>query len=273
MVRFVHISDPHFNTDYSNSRISPLNEKTGLTLTERLIAAVGHINENYPETDFFLLTGDLVYNGTVEEYAVFRALMDGLTGGRPCYVALGNHDTDSFWRGWLGISPGGSYNRAVVHEKSGLKIISLDSRGGPYGSGSLSRGQLDWLRYQLSEGGPSILLLHHTPHIGDIEYLRYQMPDSRALYDTLRDLSILGIFTGHTHMRFESMFGAIPCHTAPSVTFGIVTDLVSMTLTDKTGYNYCVFSDGKLTVENVDLPGAGAKMRYDYNEINWEEIK
>ena len=202
MVSFIHISDPHFNMDYSSSWVSRISDKTGVTLTEQFAASMSQINRSHPDADFFLLSGDIVHEGTACEYAEFRRLMQNLSGGRPCYAAVGNHDTDDFWRGWFGETGEGACDYTVTDSKSGLKIISLDSRGGPYGSGDLSPAQLEWLRVAVSDDRPCILMLHHTPHTGNIEYLTYQMQNAQRLYNVIYGSGVLGIFTGHTHLCF-----------------------------------------------------------------------
>ena len=248
-VEFIHISDLHYQTEYS-SFARKLSAQTGGDFTEQLRRSLAHILARVPDVAFFLLSGDLVHEGTAAEYRELHRLWDEICG-RPVYAVPGNHDSDAcgigFWEN--------EADCAYIHEASGLRIIGMDSRGGEYSSGLLSEAQLEWLREQLKDERDSVLMIHHTPHIsGEEEFLIWQMQNPQALYDVVCDANILGIFTGHTHRTFESMLGRIPCYTVNSVTHGIDATEERMVVSNQTGYNHCVYENGKLTVEHIDIP-------------------
>lgn len=50
-----------------------------------------------------MLTGDLVHEGTEEDYRYLRELIERERGGIPVIPVLGNHDfKQAFYRGYLG---------------------------------------------------------------------------------------------------------------------------------------------------------------------------
>ena len=269
-MKFIHFSDIHFNADYSGSIIRRLHYKTGLTTTEQFELSLDHMLSSEPDADFYILTGDLVHEGTTDEYAIIQEIITGRLKA-PVYVCPGNHDYDCYFEHWPEYYAGscGSY---MANES--IRIISIDSRGGPYGSGVLNNEQLDWLREILAKPNPSgasILLVHHTPHVsGEVPYLVYQMQEPERLLEVVEGSDIAGIFCGHTHIRFESTFGGIPVYTAPGITFGIYTDEEHdyMTWNNLTGYNICTFEKGVLSVEAVDIvPEVFCEEKIHYSEL------
>ncbi len=276
-VRFIHLSDPHYLRSYQDQPISRLINKTGIELTQHFRAGMQQIYDTHKAFDFILISGDLVHEGTAEEYTSFRQFLAELTGDTPVYMALGNHDRDTFWQGFLDMDEHtcGPYFYEKIHTPSGLRIIALDSRGGQYGMGRISSTQLEWLKGVLSVPNKtgSILMLHHTPFLGDGEEtqehpLTYQLENARELYDVVKNSDILGIFTGHTHCRYNTCFGSIPCFTADGITFGVHTGRHSMTWDNHTGYNYCVLEQGQIEVEPYVLPRQQVHMvEFFYNEF------
>ena len=267
---FVHISDFHYKNSYEGMHSEKLSANTGLTLTEQFVLGIREIIKDSGRIDFFILSGDLCQNGTANEYECFKKILDEEMKGIPYYLSLGNHDNDNFWNGFLGKpEKTGSYYYSINHE--GLRIISLDSRGGAYESGFLEQEQLSWLKNELSipaEKG-SILLLHHTPHVsGEIEYLIYQTENPSELYEVVENSDIKGIFCGHTHKYFASTLGSIPCYTAESLCFGIDTYEDKMIISNYTGYNYCSVTNGTLNVnQKVIVPDKIQKVTIMYTEF------
>jgi len=249
-LEFIHLSDVHYQSEYSDFA-KLLIARTGIDFTKHFRRNMAYIAERYQSLDFFLNTGDLVHAGTDEEYAAFARLWDELSG-LPFYAVPGNHDKNGVGTQILGLTePPFDY----VRMHGDLQIIGMDARGGKFESGRLSREQLDWLRDVLSNGKDSVLLLHQTPHIsGEVEYLVWQMEEPQALYEVVKDANLLGIFCGHTHQNFYSTLGTIPVYTVNSITHGIVATEEDMTLSNRTGFNHCVYENGVLTVEHIEIP-------------------
>lgn len=256
-VRFLHFSDPHLRCNYEGTRIMRLYHRTKITLTEQFLLAVRHMQSqcDFEKLDFCLISGDLVHEGTAEDYAYVHQIFQQSFPRIPCYVALGNHDNDTFWQGYLNKQNNGSYDYEVYHKESGLRIIGLDSRGGAYGTGMLTDAQLLFLQSRLQKkASGTLLLMHHTPHTSNqVPYLQYQMQTAQPLAAILADSDVIGIFTGHTHKRFVSYLGKIPCYTAESICFGIESTETHMTWHNGTGYHLCEFDGAKLHVTHVPI--------------------
>ena len=267
IISFIHISDLHFENNYEGKFIERLSALTNMTITDQIIVGLREIVNAHENIDFVLLTGDITHHGSIDDYACLRTIIDEELGGIPVFIALGNHDEDKFYGGYLGISSAMSNDekRKENSHKSyyysfnfnGLRIISLDSRGGKNESGFIDREQLDWLRKELeseSEKG-TILILHHTPHIsGENETLSYQMENPNDLYEAIKDSDVKAIFAGHTHKAFASMLGKIPCYTVDSLSYGIDLFMDRMEINNRTGYNYCEIADtGNLAVRHIPI--------------------
>jgi len=155
------------------------------------------INDEYYQSDFVVVTGDLVgclYSDDAFDYntggknpaETFKEMMDSLT--IPYYVVLGNHDyqkdfddiinegimtedissMEDVWNKVLGIQP----YYSIVHK--GIRFIFLNSNRGTerfntclfsekesFCTGSFDNDQLDWLEMELNETQPCLLFFHH----------------------------------------------------------------------------------------------------------------
>ena len=266
---FIHISDVHYQKRYS-PMVDRLTARTGVGITEQFAKGMAFIRGRYPRTGFFLLSGDLVHEGAEEEYQEFQRAWIEASGGAQLYAVPGNHDRDAFGAVFAREGDAPPFDSEHRHA-SGLRILAMDSRGGKHESGSLDEGQLRWLAEKLPPGSgrDTILLLHHTPHIsGEEEFLTYQMENPTELYEVVKDSGLLAIFCGHTHMAYSTRFGDIPCYTAGSITHSIECGMDSMTLGNRTGFHRCVFDNGRLDVEYVDIvPEKLAEVTIDYSEF------
>ena len=275
---FIHISDIHYQNEYSPIS-DRLISKTGVNFIEQFKQGMAYIQESFQNIDFFLVSGDLVHEGGAEEYRELKEMWADICD-LPVYTVPGNHDRDTYGCGFLETSDAPPFDREYIHQKSGLRILAMDSRGGHYESGFLSSEQLSWLRERLSRsndcghGRGTILLLHHTPHIsGEIEFLTYQMETPQELHEVIKDSNILAIFCGHTHRHFLSTLGDIPCYTVNSITHEIHSDVYSMTLSNKTGFNHCIYEEGTITVRHICVPQDNpVEITMDYIEFEENAI-
>ena len=253
-ISFVHFSDLHYKDDYTGQHSERLTAETGLDLTEQFCIGLEKIMSDNEDIDFAIISGDLSQHGTAKEYESLKKILDQKLDGIPYYISTGNHDSENFGTLLSDTEEKKSYDYSVIN--NGLRIISLDSKGGKYETGFLSTSQLEWLKAELASPAPrgNILVFHHTPHTsGEIEYLTYQMENPAELYDVIKDSDIKGIFCGHTHKQFVSQLGDIPCYTVESLSFGIETLDDRMLISNSTGYNRCEIDDEGLKVEHVKI--------------------
>ena len=269
---FIHISDIHYQNQ-SSPMATRLTSKTGVSFIEQFGQGMAYILNQYKEIDFFLISGDLVHESNAEEYRKLKKMWADICN-LPVYTVPGNHDRDTYGYGFLETTDDPPYDREYIHAKTGLRILALDSRGGKYETGFLSSGQLNWLNEKLSRDLDTIILLHHTPHIsGENEYLAQQMENPRDFYEIVKGSCVIAVFSGHTHKSFFSTLGDIPCYTVNSITHEINSGMDSMTLSNKTGFNHCLYENGRLTVRHICIPQDNpVEITIDYAEFEEAEI-
>ena len=188
-----------------------------------LSSLIDLINDEYYQSDFVVVTGDLVgclYSDEVSDYNIgeknpaetFKEMMDKLI--IPYYVVLGNHDyqknfddninegimtenisnMEDVWNKVLGIQP----YYSIVHK--GIRFIFLNSNRGAerfntcpfcekeaFCTGSFDNDQLDWLEMELNEPEPCLLFFHH-PVKTDRRYIyfclnSYKVAEEDEFYD------------------------------------------------------------------------------------------
>ncbi len=148
---------------------------------------------------FVLHTGDLIENGTDEEFIAARAVAERV--GLPVHVAIGNHDyPDDFSR-----APFERYVHApnTVVEYGGIRFVILDNADRKIG---FSETTLSWLEDELSAHASSPhVLVYHRPF--DLPFSALtgddETPVSRASNERFLSLLPLAridmIFNGHVH--------------------------------------------------------------------------
>ena len=191
--------------------------------------ALGQVLDHIAEADgwgaeFLVCTGDLVNNGTGEEYAFFRrfvglegaaaapgplALSRGRLRGLPAYFIPGNHDVRPvFFDGFFsGVAPAGA-NMAFEH--NGVQFLCLDFGTGGR-AGEVRPETLAFLRGHLGGGRPSVLFMHYHPVPVGIPWLDIALPQEiEAFWDVLESGRVLGVLFGHAHTTVETRVRGIP---------------------------------------------------------------
>ena len=193
----------------------------------RLETAIRQINELDPQPDFVLMAGDIITNGTKEEFDYFDAIMKELTV--KVYYVPGEHDYfldlgDEFFRRY-GPVPF-SFDHKGVHVIGLNSVLSKDfwtalkltpeqrmKLGGTYSAGDkqgpfmLGREQLDWLERDLSKVSNKDTPLLVFTHIPLYHYYKpwnlwtEDAPDAHAL---LKPFSNVQVFHGHVHNLVEN---------------------------------------------------------------------
>ncbi|MGQ0752467.1 MAG: phosphodiesterase [Betaproteobacteria bacterium] len=150
-------------------------------------------------------SGDLVNEGTVEEYALLRRLLSALT--MPVYLMPGNHDDAGTLRTAFPdhrYFPDAGQLRYTV-SMEGLRLIMLDSVVAGEDGGALGGAQLEWLERLLASdpGSPAFLFMHHPPFPTGIQYMdeiALDAGDAEALGALAsRHRCVRRISCGHVH--------------------------------------------------------------------------
>lgn len=242
-MKFAHLSDTHFRRDYSGSGMENIFAALGHP-GQRIISALQDICRQ--TVDFVLFTGDLVHEGSAEDYRILRNMLEDNLPGVPVIPVLGNHDVKpAFFKGYLGETPQESY--CAVHEINGLRLVALDSAISGQQHGGLTYQQELFLSQVLRAPAPcgTLLVLHH-PFLGSNP--AFEMRLSPAVGALLRSSDVLGIFCGHTHSNHFFKVAGIPQFTAGSVAFSLKTSGKEMLYTDCACYNTYKLDRGKLSM-------------------------
>ncbi len=217
---FIQITDHHLGaTEYMYNH--------GYATAHALGRVMDHIAEagGYG-AEFLICTGDLVNQGTVEEYAFFRrfvglqgaaaapgplALSRGRLRNLPAYFIPGNHDVRPvFFSDFFSGTPpaGGGANMAFVH--NGVQFLCLDFGTGRR-AGEVLPEMLSFLRERLAGGQPAVLFLHYHPIPVGIPWLDEAVPQGiDAFWDVAAAGRVLGVFFGHAHATVDTEVRGIP---------------------------------------------------------------
>lgn len=197
---------------------------------ERLHQAVAYLKTLRPAPNVVLATGDLVNDGTPEQYAIVAQALAALP--MPCYVIPGNHDDRENLRRAFPDKPYLADTVEFVHyvvDDYPLRLIALDTLVPGRDEGELCQRRLEWLQARLAEAPqrPTLIFMHHPPFstalpVFDGMGLRGATPMAEVVR---RYPQIEGIVCGHIHRSVHTRWsGAVAC-TAPSISFQYPMDI------------------------------------------------
>jgi len=196
-------------------------------------ACVANINALAEPPDMVIHTGDIVHNGTVEEYAAARQILGALQA--PVYVIPGNRDRRDVMRETLsGLSPlelPGSFLQYAI-DGFGVRILCLDTLSLESNKGRLCEARLEQARELLlrDRETPTAILMHHPPFEVASSRDPFQF-ETRGCADEFLEMladapNIVGLFCGHVHRPSTRMIGQI-----------VATTLTSIALDLRVGHN------------------------------------
>ena len=232
-VSFIQLSDTHLRSNYINDPFEIV--FNGLKNPAENLAAVLQ-NVNFAEVDFIAITGDLVHDGSAEDYRNLNLLVEGnIPVGFPVYYCLGNHDNKkSYYKGFHNIEDK-STSLDYVEEMNGYRLIFLDTAVEEMHEGYLSDTQLDWLEAILKENSEagSLLFMHH-PLVWNG---KKTTEASGRLFDILAKSDVISIDSGHLHKTGINQIGKIPQFSVESLAFGVDHTREMVNYTDRHSYN------------------------------------
>jgi 3',5'-cyclic-AMP phosphodiesterase len=242
-LRLVQLSDPHIGATWGSADPA-----------RALAAAVELAREHAP--DAVLVSGDLVEEGTAEEYDLVAELLEPL--GVPVHVLPGNHDDRAALRRRFALAGEGAEPVQGVVELGPLRLVLLDTTRPGEPEGELDAGRLAWLDARLAESNtPTVLALHHPPlATGTPAFDGIVLPDGdrRALAEVVaRHEHVRRLVAGHVHRPMVGELAGRPVITAPSTYVQLALDLASDGLlpTDEpTGFALHLL-DGETLVSHV----------------------
>ncbi len=196
---------------------------------ERLAKAVTHLNDFAPRPDLVLATGDLVDQGSEDEYRLLREIVAPLE--MPLYLIAGNHDDRDVLRRVFAdhnYLPGDGYLQYGV-EAGPLRILALDTSRRGWPSGQLCQTRLDWLHRELSKAPetPTLIAMHHPPfRTGMTAMDRMGLDNAKGFRAAIRDFdNVAAVVCGHLHRHIVHRLGNTVAITAPSTGNQLALDL------------------------------------------------
>ncbi|NNC67319.1 MAG: hypothetical protein HKN83_04720 [Gammaproteobacteria bacterium] len=231
-LHFVHITDTH---------LLNLTEDTvhGLNTYKTLESIFSHIQENYDNIDFLLITGDVSQTGDEPSYKVLKSLLKQLKF--PIYCVPGNHDSPGFLQQIIPNCPNDSVN---VIQFGKFSLVLLDSCVENNHHGVISQHCLHQLENYLrhNKNKFNILAIHHPPVLINSKWL-----DDLSLLNKTEFLTLIEKYSqdtivlfGHIHQEFYQRIGNLHLLSTPSTCYQFTSNTLIMqcTHTPPPAYRY-----------------------------------
>ena len=231
-IKIAHISDLHLRKDCFDSfferelsqRIMPLDYFTW---------ALKEISKDRP--DVIVMTGDLIHEGSEEDYRFLRGLLDKYVPDIKVIPALGNHDfKKAFYRGFLEKDEDGPYF-AVEYIKNYRFIVidtAVEGRGDGYFRGERAELLFDELKTGYGEG--TIILGHHPFKTDQGWYITDCDAD---ICQRLSETDVIAYLCGHAHFNESRQMGGFVQLVTESFDYGVETVKDEVIYTDVRGYS------------------------------------
>jgi Icc protein len=211
---FAQLTDPHIveRGRLFNGRIDS---------AERLVEALVTLESFEPRPEVILATGDLVNDGTSEQYDHLAEILERST--IPIYPVPGNHDDRQLLRSlFSSVLPDGRPTDPIdyVIEDHRLRLIGLDTTVPGEPGGNLTAQQLSWLDDRLAEQPirPTVIFQHHPPFatgIGWMDEMGLDNTDDEAAVIE-RHPQVVAVLAGHIHRPISTGFAKTLAICAPS---------------------------------------------------------
>ncbi|MCP4445596.1 MAG: phosphodiesterase [Myxococcales bacterium] len=255
----------------SDSHVVPSDSENGKLMgtCAHLEDAVAHLVSFRPRPDAVLVSGDLVEDGSREEYKLLIAILAPLKADIPVYVAPGNHDERETMREMMRTA-GYDYlpEAGFLHytaDLGELRLISLDTLVPGEPGGHLCAERLAWLDARLEEDKrPTLIMQHHPPFATGLVRM-----DTMGVAETAPEASVVGkynhvlrILCGHLHRSISCGFAGTMAMTAPSCAHAVELDLQTegrlAVLREPPGASIHLWRDGCLVTHTSFIGEYGA---------------
>lgn len=253
---FVHMTDVHIQGEGDDLFL-------GIDTAANFKAAISHLQTIQVQPAFFAISGDLIQDAGEAGYVHFKKLLTELDSYKvPILLALGNHDERvAFQKVILGEKQTDE-SRRHYHSQTfnGIKAIILDSRESGSVHGTFDDVQMAWLKDELAEGLPSILIFHHPPVITPFALLDNHILEQESidkLAAVIEGHKVLGILNGHIHFNNVAAFKGVPTFAGGHVAFTLdpyETD--GMTFMNGSGFNIVTIKNDQMLLNPVTVPRA-----------------
>lgn len=170
--------------------------------------AIGEINDLEPNV--VVVSGDLTGDGLRQEYLDARAYLDRIDCPR-MLVIPGNHDSRNV--GYVHFDELFGARRSELHA-DGVSLVAIDSSEPDLDSGTVGRGQYEWIEERFAENPDSFLrvfvLHHHLLPVPGTGRERNIVHDAGDALECLQRAGVRLVLSGHKHVpyawRLEDLF-------------------------------------------------------------------
>ena len=212
-MRFTWLSDPHFQAR---------GDVLGKDPRACLRRAISHVNTHLSESEFCLITGDMVNRGTRVDYDALAEELKALS--IPVLPLMGNHDQRDLFRQFLPLPPSAMTDFIQYDVSIGqFALICLDTHRPGADAGELCGARLDWLNDKLADykDHQVILAMHHPPlKLGLPMQDEDNLLNGSDLLDLIQQHSCVSyLLFGHVHRMISGTVRGIPYATINSITY------------------------------------------------------
>jgi 3',5'-cyclic AMP phosphodiesterase CpdA len=193
-------------------------------------AAIRHLNGLHPKPDVVILSGDMVDEGTSEEYSVAKEMVAAIE--QPVFIIPGNHDERDAFRACFPDRPYVASSgplHIIAPDHCRVLIIGLDITVPGDHHGDMDDDAAEWLTTTLASepDKPTIIMMHQPPSESGIPYIDeyFCRNGSRLAEIVSRFPAVERILCGHIHRFMQLRFGGTMLCTAPSTTPAIALRL------------------------------------------------
>lgn len=236
-MRFIHMTDTHVRKNYSQDSLSSVLGQLVDPMKNMESSASGLCWE---DMDFVVITGDLVHEGTEEDYRYLREIVEkNIPSSVKVLYVLGNHDRKAEFYKVFDHNNTDTQPFCYTENINGYRLIILDSAVAGKESGTIQDEQLQWLRDVLSEPSlnGTIVFLHHPVFWNGEGEFNMALTNGEEVLNILKASDTFAIFSGHTHVNGVNCKDGISQYTADSLAFSLeIRGKDTLAFTDKIGF-------------------------------------
>lgn len=247
-MKFVQLTDTHVRKQYDNEGLDAV---LGYLPTPADNARKILQNTDWAQTDFVVITGDLVHEGICEDYKFLKKLIEEeVPSDKKVLYVLGNHDKKvAFHEGFFGKKEETSHY--YVEYVDGYRLIVLDSAVPDKEAGTILPAQLEWLTQVLAEPSEkgSMIFVHHPLFWCGEQLFPMEVTNSKEVMEILKGTDVFAIFCGHTHQNATNVRNGMVQYTSDSSAFSLtVQNKSAIAFIDKVGYLNAAVEGHNVTV-------------------------
>jgi len=203
---------------FTDCHLGPMESETllGLNTDQSLEDVLQLIQQNEPQIDQLLCTGDVASAGHTDGYYRFHQMLRRYFP-QPLAWLPGNHDSAEI----MAASAKKLSIESRLVEIGNWLIVMLDSSVPGHVHGHLESSELDYLSYVLShnhDNKPVMICLHHQPVAVGSEWVdQYIVHNANALFELVDSYPQIKIISwGHVHQEFVGKRNHVALFATPS---------------------------------------------------------